>query len=298
MPYGKNKRFIAFLLSTLMTLGLGTSSKKDLLDKDIVPSSIELDYFKNIDAKIIDLDYESLDGNLDLEDIVYLGFCSELLHEYQQRMYLREIDLRLCTDVDDLTKGQLQFLDKYYDSIDYYLSIISKLGKLFDKHYGMLASYIDSNKSFSFENEDTLISKTNCNLPSYGLGDMILTKHVLLDYNWVGIDVDYKDFKPYRKYNFIDEDVSIRLKENEKNNNNNLPDEYALLPNNVVICENLDCRKYGMNQYPLKKVSKSKRKKTFKLNYVDNNIVNQYKNPMITNYPLGAAKKRSGYRGK
>ncbi len=297
MLYSKNKRFMALMLSILMALGLGTSSKKDLLDKDLVPQAIEFDYFKNIDVKIIDLDYESLDRNLDLEDIVYLEICSELLYEYQQRMYLKEIDLRLCTDVDDLTKEQLQFLDKFDDYDTYYLGLVSKLGKLFDKHKEEVINYIDSNGILLYESEKTSITNAHCNLSSYGLGNVLLRKCVILPINLTDIFIDYKDFKLYRKYNFIDEDVTIRLKESEKKDNN-LPDEYALLPENIVISENLDYRKYGMNQYPLKNVKKAKGKKQFRPNYIDNQITNQYKTPTFVNYPLGAAKKRSGYRGK
>ncbi len=299
MPYSNNKKFMALLLSILMTLGLGTSSKKDLLDKDLVPQSIEFDYFKNIDAKIIDLDYGSLDRNLDLEDIVYLGLCADLLHEYLGKMTMKEIDLRLCSDVDGLTKDQLQFLDEYDDYNDYYLHIISKLGKLFDKYYAELASYIDNNKSFLFENEDTLISKANFNLSSYGLGNVVLRKDVILPpIDFTDISIDYRNFKPYRKYNFIDENVPIKLKGKDENSNN-LPDEYAMLPENIIIDDNFDYRKYGINQYPLKnvsKTSKTKRKKGLKPNFIDNDFSNQYKNPMITNYPLGAAKKRGDLR--
>ncbi len=272
MAYSKNKRFTALILSILMMTGLGTSSKKALLDKDLVPQAIELDYFLNIDAKIIDLDYESLDRNLDLEDIVYLGFCSDLLHEYLDKITTKEIYLRLNSNSDDLTKDQLQFLDKYDDYSDYYLGFISKLGKLFDKNYDKLASYIDSNKILSFENEDTSLAKANFNLPSYGLGNITLTKNVLLDYDWMEIDLDYKDFKPYRKYNFIDEDVLIRLKEREQNDNN-LSDEYALLPEKVIIDEKLDYKKQGTNQYPLKNFRKRKRKKHFILMVIINIII-------------------------
>lgn len=319
--YSKNKRILSFILSVLMTLGLGTSHKNDLINdefsiQDFYSYIEDEGYFINNDMwRNIIFDSEKLKIT-DMEDAVWLNLCIEVIIQgyagqarYEEHMkemleegFYDKKDLKNCMGLSYDEKINSCTIEDIKQRQSYYNNILKAINSKLREYDDIIINYVDSNAEYIINWDQPVLGDSrnieksvDYKLPSYGVENAwISVKHYL--------SFEIGKFEPYKKFNFHKNDNPVRTKyQNFKEtdliigNKLKLPLEYAMLPENLII-ERI--KSQGTKQYPLKgkAIGKQKRKKGPKPNYVDSNITNQYNNPTITNYPLGAVKKRGGLR--
>ncbi len=332
ITYSKNKRILSFILSVLMTIGLGSSHKNDLINDDFsiqdFYSYIEDEgYFIDNDIwRNIIFDSEKLKIT-DLEDVIWLNLCIEVIIQGYagQARYEEHIKEMIEEGFYSKDENELKYYmgSRYDEKINsctiediqqresYYNNILKAINSKLREYDDIIINYVDSNAKYITNwNQPELGDSRNIEkwlgykLPSYGIENAWISVKHYLSSGESYLSFEIGKFEPYKKFNFHKNDNSIRTKyQNFKEtdliigNKLKLPLEYAMLPENLII---EIIKSQGTKQYPLKDEtgSKQKRKKGPKPSYVDSNIKNQYNNPKITNYPLGATKKRGFYKGR
>lgn len=330
--YSKNKRILSFILSVLMTIGLGSSHKNDLINDDFsiqdFYSYIEDEgYFIDNDiCRNIIFDSEKLKIT-DMEDAVWLNLCIKVIIQGYagQARYEEHIKEMIEEGFYSKDENELKYYMKssYDEKINsctiedikqresYYNNILKAINSKLREYDNIIINYVDSNAEYTINwdhpalgDSRNIEKSVDYKLPSYGVENAWISVKHYLSSGESYLSFEIGKFEPYKKFNFHKNDNPIRTKyQNFKEadliigNKLKLPLEYAMLPENLII-ERI--KSQGTKQYPLKgkAIGKQKIKKGPKPSYVDSNITNQYNNPTITNYPLGAVKKRSGYRGK
>ncbi len=330
MPYSKNKRFTALMLSILMTLGLGSSYKKDLINdnfniQDFYSYIEDEGYFIETDMwRNIIFDSEKL-RITDMEDVIWLNLCIEVIIQgyagqarYEEHMkemleegFYDQKDLKNCMGLRYDEKINSCTIEDIKQRQSYYNNILKAINSKLREYDDMIINYVDSNAEYIINWDQPVLGDSrnteksvDYKLPSYGVENAWISVKYYPSSSESYLSFEIGKFEPYKKYNFHKNDIPIRTKhQNFKvtdlilNNDLKLPNEYAMLPESLTSEE---IKKQGAKQYPLKgkNTIKKNKKKGFRPSYVDSNITNQYNNPTITNYPLGATKKRSSYRRK